>query len=317
MLFNKGNRLEKGIILLNMGGPNNLDEVEVFLKNMFNDKNIITVKSNLLRSFIAFMITTFRKKVAKENYEKIGGFSPIVSYTQKLIEKLQTKFCDLKVEFAMAYTPPFCDTALQKLSSCKEIILVPLYPHYSTTTVKSSLEDFEKHARGFDFRTKTIKEFYKDENYNNLLVKLIIQTLKNDDAKEYDLIFSAHSLPQKIVDNGDIYEKQINEHVEILTQKLTEQNINFNAIHLAYQSKLGPVKWLEPELGEKLKELENRKVIIFPISFTIDNSETEFELHQEYKEVADELGFSDYRVARCPNDDDDFVEVLTSLIKNQ
>lgn len=298
-----------------MGGPNNLDEVELFLKNMFNDKNIITVKSTLLRRFIAFMITSFRKKTARENYRQLGGFSPIVAHTKNLVANLQKKLPSLHVRYAMCYTPPFVDEVLRDFVACKSITLLPLYPHYSTTTTKSSLEDFYLHANSLHATIKEVGKFYKNPLYNDLLIKLIKEELKEDNANEFDLIFSAHSLPQSIVKSGDPYEKEINEHVQILKDLLIKNGIIFKNTHLAYQSKLGPVKWLEPELGEKLKELENKKVIIFPISFTIDNSETEFELSIEYKHEADELGFKDYRVCKCPNDREEFVEVLVSLIE--
>ncbi len=310
--------MKKGVILLNMGGPNNLDEVEVFLKNMFNDKNIITVKSDILRAFIAWMITFFRKKTAQENYRQLGGLSPMVANTKKLVGKLVEKNPHLQIEFAFAYTPPFCKNVLKKMSDVDELIVLPMYPHYSTTTVKSSLEDFYSfsHLLKSTCKIKIIKEFYQDENYNNLIIKLIKDTLTNEDAKEYDLIFSAHSLPQKVVDMGDVYEEQVNLHVDILKQLLVKNELNFNKIHLAYQSKLGPVKWLEPELGKSLENLKNKKVIIFPLSFTIDNSETDFELSIEYKEEAEKLNFKEYRVCLCPNDDDEFVETLSCLIQD-
>lgn len=310
--------MKTGVILLNMGGPNNLNEVEVFLKNMFNDKNIITVKSSSLRSLIAFFIVTFRKKTAQKNYESIGGKSPIVAHTQKLVKKLQSTLNIHKIDFAMTYTPPFCDSAIKNLSKCEKLILLPLYPHYSTTTIKSALEDFEKRCKKLDvtFDVRVIKEFYKNEAYNRLLVSLIKDELKEKNASEYELIFSAHSLPQKIVDSGDVYQEQIKEHVKILSQMLKNDDIKFAKTHLAYQSKLGPVKWLEPELGQTLQKLAHKKVIVFPISFVIDNSETEFELHMEYKKEAKEHGIKEYKVARCPNDKDEFVEVLRQLILN-
>lgn len=309
--------MKQGLLLLNMGGPNNLDEVELFLKNMFNDPNIITVKSNLLRKFIAFMITSYRRKTAKKNYEALGGKSPIVSYTKALVEKLQKKLPNTKVDFAMAYTPPFCDKAIKNFiaSGIERLDVFPMYPHYSTTTIKSSLEDLSLHVNKLHptFEIKVAKKFYKNTLYNELLIRLIQKSLEKN-PKEYDLIFSAHSLPQKIVDKGDPYQKQIMDHVEILTKMLNEQGIVFNKIHLAYQSKLGPVKWLEPELSKKLKEIENKRVIIVPLSFTIDNSETEFELHVEYKEEAKELGFEEYRVVGCPNSEDGFVDLIIEMI---
>lgn len=309
--------MKKALVLLNMGGPNNLDEVEVFLTNMFNDKNIITVKSSLLRKFIAFMIVASRKKAAAANYAKLGGKSPIVGLTTKLVEKLRLAMPSLHVSFAMRYTPPFCEEVIKELmaQNIDEVMLLPLYPHYSTTTTKSSLEDFEEVAQRLGFKAKisSVERFYEDEIYNTLLIKKIKEALGTNRPQEMELIFSAHSLPQKIVDKGDPYQKEIILHVEILKALLEQENLHFKAIHIAYQSKLGPVKWLEPSLENKLKSLTNKNVLIVPLSFTIDNSETEFELSMEYKEVAHELGFERYIVASCPNDADAFVECLKRL----
>ena len=310
--------MKKAVVLLNMGGPNNLKEVPLFLRNMFNDPNIITVKSPLLRHFIASMITFSRTKKAQENYAKLGGKSPLVGYTQGLVDKLQKVLPHMYVTFAMRYTPPFCEKIIKELQEQKieEVVLVPLYPHYSTTTTKSSLEDFNFVATklGYHAKIATIEYFYENNFYNQVLLETIKKALKTDDPSKINLIFSAHSLPQKIIDQGDPYQKQIEAHVEILTTLLQKEGINFNRIDLAYQSKLGPVQWLEPSLEHKLKSLENKNVLIVPLSFTIDNSETEFELDIEYKELAQSLNFEHYRVVRCPNDRDDFVECLKELI---
>ena len=310
--------MQKALVLLNMGGPNNLDEVKVFLSNMFNDANIITVKSALLRRFIAFMITSTRTKKAQANYAKLGGKSPLVGYTKQLVAKLQSALPALHVSFAMRYTPPFCDALIEELKAkgIEEVILLPLYPHYSTTTTKSSVEDFMKVAKalGFQARIRVIDRFFENESYNRLLVKKIKEALGANDPTQMELIFSAHSLPQKIIANGDPYEREISLHVKLVEQLLHEEGVQFKAVHLAYQSKLGPVKWLEPSMEEKLSTLENKNALIVPISFTIDNSETEFELSMEYAELAHQLGFERYIVAKCPNDDETFVECIKGLI---
>ena len=309
---------KKALALLNMGGPNNLDEVKLFLTNMFNDKNIITVKSSLLRRFIAVMITTSRTKKAQANYAKLGGKSPLVGYTQQLVDKLQKVMPDYYVTFAMRYTPPFCEGVIRELQAkgIDEVVLLPLYPHYSTTTTKSSVEDFMDVAKalGYKGNIQIIERFYENEAYNRLLVKKIKEVLGENDPSSMELIFSAHSLPQKIIAKGDPYQKEITLHVGLIENLLKEENLHFKAIHLAYQSKLGPVKWLEPSLEDTLKSLSNKNALIVPISFTIDNSETEFELSQEYAEVAHHLGFERYLVAKCPNDDDAFVECIKYLI---
>ncbi|WP_024953768.1 ferrochelatase [Sulfurospirillum arcachonense] len=309
--------MKKALVLLNMGGPHNLDEVEVFLKNMFNDKNIITLKSDLLRSFIAFMIVASRKKEARSNYATLGGKSPIVGYTEQLVQKLQLEFDDTYVTYAMRYTPPFSKEVVEELKQkgIQEAFLLPLYPQYSTTTTKSSLEDFEEALEGTNIQIKTLNRFYENTLYNELLVDKIEEALKEKDSKEFELIFSAHSLPQKIVNAGDSYQKEILLHVELLKDILKQRNLIFKDIHVAYQSKLGPIKWLEPSLENKLKSLTCKKVLISPLSFTIDNSETEFELSIEYKEVADTLDYDEYLVAKCPNDSQKFIEVISEIIR--
>ena len=158
---------QKALVLLNMGGPNNLDEVKLFLSNMFNDKNIITVKSSLLRRFIAVMITTSRTKKAQANYAKLGGKSPLVGYTQQLVDKLQKVMPDYYVSFAMRYTPPFCEGVIRELQAkgIDEVVLLPLYPHYSTTTTKSSVEDFMDVAKLFiKIGEDDVVDFEKAEN---------------------------------------------------------------------------------------------------------------------------------------------------------
>ena len=162
---------KEAVVLLNMGGPNNLDEVEMFLKNMFNDKNILTMKSNVLRKMIGGMIVFNRTESSQEIYRELGGKSPIVGHTKNLVEKLQTRLGEnVIVDFAMRYTPPFADEVIKKLNAedIEKIYLIPLYPQYSTTTTKSSLEDFEEHyheAQG-DAVLVEIKHFFENETYN-------------------------------------------------------------------------------------------------------------------------------------------------------
>ena len=307
----------KALVLLNMGAPRNLDEVELFLKNMFNDENIITTKSKLLRKFIAFIITNTRKNEAKENYRKIGGRSPLVENSENLIKSLQKNLKDTYVTYVMRYTPPFSQEVIRDLmaKNIDDITLIPLYPQYSTTTTKSSLEEFLNTSNKLDFHptVKIVERFYKDDIYCNCVIEQIKKSLTDKNPKSHDLIFSAHSLPLKIVQKGDTYEKEIKENVEILKNLLKKEGIFFNKIHLAYQSKLGPVKWLEPSLEDKLKSIENKNVIIYPISFVLDNSETIYELHMEYKNVAQKLGFRDYQVCHCPNNSKKFTDFLQNL----
>ncbi len=301
-----------------MGGPNNLFEVEMFLRNMFADPNILTTKSKLLRRFIGNLIVTNRVVAARKVYEELGGKSPIVDHTKKLVAKLQEMVSDeTYVDFAMRYTPPFASEVCEKIEEMdiREIYLIPLYPQYSTTTTKSSLEDFKAaYAKvGGNAKIFSRGNFYRTHAYNQVILKRIEEALESEDAGEFELVFSAHGLPQKIVDAGDPYQKQVERHMALLQEELTKAGLEFQAVHLAYQSKVGPMKWLEPSLEEKLKKLRGKKVVIFPIAFTIDNSETDYELGVEYAHIAEELGFEEYRVARCPNDHKLFVEALYDI----
>jgi len=303
----------KALVLLNMGGARSKDELKMFLTNMFNDENILTVKSALLRKMIAFFIVTKRLNSAWKNYEEIGNASPINPLTEKLVEKCNEKIDGYRTYQVMRYTPPFAKDVVEKLKEdgISEVFLLPLYPQYSTTTTKSSMEDFLKYAKN-SFKIKSINDFYKNDKFNNCIVNEIERNMQ--EGVKYNLIFSAHGLPQKIVDNGDPYQKQMIEHVEILSKKLKEKNIDFKSINLAYQSKVGPLKWLEPSLEDMLKNFENDNVIIYPLSFIVDNSETDFELDIEYREVANEIGILEYKVCKCVNYGDDFIEAIKDII---
>ncbi len=301
-----------------MGGPNNLNEVEMFLKNMFADKNILTMKSDLLRKFVGGLIVFNRAESSQEIYRQLGGKSPIVGHTQNLVAKLQERVGEnVLVDFAMRYTPPFVDEVIERINkeNVDKIYLIPMYAQYSTTTTKSSLEDFEEnyHDSEGSALLVEIKHYFENETYNKAILQRIKEKMLSDDYRDFDIIFSAHGLPQKIVDAGDVYEKHVTRHVEILKKMLEDEKMNFHDVHLAYQSKVGPLAWLKPSLEDKLKTVRNRGVIIFPIAFTIDNSETDFELEIEYREIAEELGFKEYRVCRCPNDSELFVDALCEI----
>ena len=309
---------KEAVILLNMGGPNNLEEVELFLKNMFSDKYILTMKSKALRKMIGGLIVFNRTESSQEIYRTLGGKSPIVDHTKALVKKLQTRLGDdVIVDFAMRYTPPFAPEVIKRINALhvEKIYLIPLYPQHSSTTTTSSLEDFEEHyhASGADAILVEKKHFFENEKYNLAILERIKEQMKDSDYKDFDMIFSAHGLPQKIVDAGDVYQRHVQKHTAILEKMLKDNGMDFHQVHLAYQSKVGPMKWLTPSLEEKLNAVRNRGVIIFPLAFTIDNSETDFELDIEYREIAENMGFKEYRVCRCPNDSDLFVDALQEI----
>jgi len=298
--------MKQAILLLNMGGANNLDDVEVFLRNMFNDKHILTMNSPIIRSIIANLIIWTRSNRSKENLKLLGGKSPLIANTKKLLKKLNRKE---RVEAVMRYTAPFSDEVLKKLKKDKveKIILFPLYPQYSTTTTLSSFENVIEKVFELNWSNVsicTIKPYFNDNKFLQITSNSILNSIKNQ--KNTNLIFSAHSLPQKIIDSGDPYLEQIEQQIKLLSKMLQK----FKSIHLAFQSKLGPIKWLEPSLETKLEEFKNEEVAIYPISFTIDNVETDFELNIEYREIAENIGIKKYSVIKALNDSEEFVKFI-------
>ena len=355
--------MRKALILLNMGGPNNLSEVEVFLKNMFNDPFILGIKSGFWRSVLASLIVKSRTASARSNYEKLGGRSPICSITEALCERVnelaRAKFgAELKFEnaasvsaanelsqdvssqskpsqeaqtqneapqdekpidelicdYAMNYTPPFAEDVFKKYADFDEIILMPLYPHFSKTTVQSSLCSAEAALKRLGIKNyRIIDIFYDSAAYNEILLNLItgcVAEFSADEISQISLIFSAHSLPVKMVAAGDPYEAQVKAHVQILKDLLAARGIKFKEIILAYQSRLGPVKWLEPNVADVLRDLQSKKALIFPIAFCVDNSETDFELDIFYRARARELDYEYYEVCKCPNSGEDFAKFI-------
>jgi len=283
------------IILHNMGGARNEMELKEFLYNMFMDKRII---NSPIRYFLAPLISNLRYKRVWKNYEKIGG-SRIYEITENLAKKIE-KISGIKTKYAFRYTKPHIKDILED----EEIILLPLYPHYSFTTYESSLDELKEN----NIKAKIIKPFYKNPKFNEIIKENILNSI--DNPKEWHLIFSAHGLPKKLIQKGDLYESQVNEHVKILKKILPE----FKSISLAYQSRFGFSEWLKPYLDKELKKYKNENVIIYPISFMIDNSETDLELKVEYGYLAKEIGIKNYKVINCPNDSEKVAKFLVELV---
>lgn len=310
--------MKRAILLLNMGGPSNLDEVELFLKNMFSDKYILQTNP-LIRKVVGSIIVKKRLKEAKENYKEIGSKSPLLDITSFLCYKLQKKL-DTPTYPVMRYVPPFAKEILQKLKkdNVGELVLFSMYPHYSSTTTKSSIEDVLDALKELNWKPKIkiIDRYFDSKEYINIQANLIIEALGNDTPKDKKLIVSAHGLPVDIIKKGDPYEKEVIKNYELIVQELQNRGCNFAQTQLAYQSKVGNATWLEPNLSDLLRNPTSLSVLIFPISFTVDNSETIFELDIEHKEIANKLRYNYYKVAKCPNDRDDFVEFIARMVES-
>lgn len=307
---------KQALILLNMGGPNDVEEVELFLNNMFADKNILTM-NRYTRKLVSMIIINKRLDEAKENYNALGGKSPLPDLTNDLIKKLSKKI-DMPIYAAMRYVPPFADIALEKCQAdgIEELILFPMYPQYSTTTTLSSVEDIEERCAQMEYspKIKVIEPYYDDYTYIAASVEKILEAMEGKDTKAYDLLLSAHGLPMSIIHAGDSYQNHVEANASAIKIFLHERGIEFHDIKLVYQSKVGNSPWLEPNLIDVLRTPTHRKVVIFPLAFTLDNSETVFELDIEHREIADKIKYDDYVVAKCMNDSDKFVELIVEKV---
>ena len=308
---------KKALLLLNVGGPNNIDEVEMFLRNMFSDKNILTM-DRYTRALVREIIIFNRIDKVKENFIKnLGGKSPLPALTCKIVEKLKAKL-EMPIAPAMRYVPPFASEALEKFQQdgVEELILFPMYPQYSTVTTLSSIEDIEARCEALGYAPKitVIEPYYDDYAYIEMCANKIIEAFEDKNTEDYDLLLSAHGLPISIIAAGDPYQTQIEGNVSALRIYFHERGIKFNNIKLVYQSKVGSSAWLEPNLVDVLRNPYHRKVLIFPLAFTVDNSETVYELDIEDREIADKIKYDDYRVAKCFNDDDDFIDFIVAKV---
>ncbi len=309
--------MSQALLLLNMGGPSNVEEVELFLRNMFADKNIL-VMNPYMRKFVSTIIINKRLEEAKENYTQLGGKSPLLELTYALISKLKKRL-EMPIYPVMRYVPPFGDIALKKCKEdgIKELILFPMYPQYSTTTIRSSVEDIEHRCELLHYSPKitVVDPYYDNYDYIAASCEKIMAAMEGKETKLYDLLLSAHGLPRSIIQAGDPYQNQVEANVSAIKIYLHERGIKFHDIKLVYQSKVGNGEWLEPNLVDVLRNPTHRKVVIFPLAFTIDNSETLFELDIEHRQIAQKIKYDDYIVASCMNDSDLFVDIIVTRIK--
>jgi len=306
----------QALLLLNMGGPNSVDEVELFLRNMFSDKNIL-VMDRYTRKFVSAIIIAKRLEAVKKNYALLGGKSPLPALTDALIVELKKKL-DMPIYAAMRYVPPFSDLALTqcKEDGIEELILFPMYPQYSSTTTLSSVEDIEKRCEAMNYHPhiKVIDPYYDDYDYIAASCDKIIEAMEGKETKEYDLLLSAHGLPVSIIQAGDPYQNQVEGNASAIKIYLKERGVEFHEIKLVYQSKVGSSSWLEPNLVDVLRNPTHRKVVIFPLAFTLDNSETVFELDIEHREIAEKIKYDDYIVAKCMNSDKKFIDLIVDRV---
>lgn len=310
-----------GVVLLNMGGPTDIHSIEAFLKNIFSDPLTLRIKNNFMRKMVGNMIIAKRLEYVKQNYLKIGGSSPIIKHTFNLTTTLNSLDSSKVYTYAMRYAPPFSIDVLQDLQAqgVNDLVLFSMYPQFSSATIQSSLIDTHNALKSLAYkpRVSVIEHFSTHTPFYELVVDSIERTLGGENAEDFVLILSAHSLPQSVVDKGDPYVSHCEEGKQIITQILQERGIKFSDIKLAYQSKVGPMRWLSPFTSDTIAKHAHKKILIYPLAFTIDNSETDYELSIEYRELAERLGVEDYRVCPCMNDAHEFAKMIISLVEDK
>lgn len=323
-----------GIILLNLGGPDSIKNVERFLYNLFSDPDIFKFPfSQATQKVFARLISKLRAKKVIKYYQQIGGRSPILSYTlvqAKLLEKKLKPFLDCKVYIGMRYWRPLINEALEMAlkDDTQKIILLPLYPQYSTTTTGSSFNEFYRSLKKLNIDNKEIieiKSYPNNEIYVKAMVERIEEAMANfnmDDLENLVLIFSAHSVPVKFIKNGDPYLdetiKSYNAILDYLRNKSERKEIYKNIrTELCFQSKVGPVKWLEPSTVETVQKLAKegiKNMLVVPLSFVSDNIETLYELGIFVRDIAIKNGVKKFVVAEALNDSETFIEALKNIV---
>ncbi len=282
------------VVLLNLGGPDTLDAVQPFLFNLFNDKAIIRLPQPF-RYLLARWISKTRAPKARKIYSHLGGKSPLLENTQaqkqELAQTLQTLDAqvDWRVFIAMRYWHPLTEDVVQDVKNFDpdEIVLLPLYPQFSTTTSESSFSEWQKQSSKFGLSclTHTIGCYPLMSGFIKSMQKLLEEALKQAPATTR-VLFSAHGLPQKVVDDGDPYAHQVDLSVEEVMKAFPQVDYR-----VCYQSKVGKLKWLEPSLDEEMERAAESQVgvVIVPISFVSEHSETLVELDIDFAQRAKEL----------------------------
>lgn len=316
-----------GVVLFQLGGPDSLAAVEPFLYNLFCDPDIIDFPfSRLGRRALARLISKTRAKRAAQHYAAINGGSggsPIRRFTEQQAAALETRLMrdgvDARCVVAMRYWHPFTAEAIARLHGARQdaevdqVVLLPLYPQYSSTTTGSSLNEWQRLWTGA-VPTSCVAPFYRNPIYIAAVVERIDEALARfPHPSAVPLVFSAHSVPVSVIEKGDPYQRQIEETVDLVM----EQGGWSNDRRLCYQSKVGASRWLEPSLRQTLRQVASEKrcgVCIVPISFVSDHVETLGEIDHHARNEARLLGIERFEMTRGLNDSPTFIEALAASV---
>lgn len=311
--------MKTGIVLFNLGGPDGPEAVEPFLRNLFSDPAIISLPG-IVRLPLARLIARRRAPFARAIYAHMGGRSPILEETQAQARALEAALGpDAKVVVAMRCWHPFSDGAAEALRrfAPDRIVLLPLYPQFSTTTSASSFLDWERAARkaGLTARTTRICCYPSNAGFIAAAAAKIRAAMENPAAGvSYRLLLSAHGLPKRTIEKGDPYQFQVERTAKSLVDALGIKDLDWT---VCYQSRVGPLKWLEPSTDGEIRRAgqDGKGVVVAPIAFVSEHSETLVELDIEYRKLAREAGVPDYRRAGTVSADPAFIDGLSNLVR--
>lgn len=314
-----------GVLLLNLGGPERIEDVRPFLYNLFSDPEIIRLPFQGLQKPLAWLIASLRAEKSQQNYLEIGGGSPLRRITeeqaQALEKQLSAEGTEARVYVGMRYWHPFTEEAIVtiKRDRISEVVILPLYPQFSISTSGSSFRLLEQMWLEDPalriVKYKIVPSWYDNPGYLQAMADLIIQELQNySNPDGVHIFFSAHGVPQSYVtEAGDPYQYEI----EQCTRKIMETLDRPNPYTLAYQSRVGPVEWLKPYTEEALKELGEtgvKDLLVVPISFVSEHIETLQEIDIEYREVAEESGIDNFGRVPALNTHPIFIKALAEMV---
>jgi ferrochelatase len=310
-----------GIVLFQLGGPDTLEAIEPFLYNLFCDPDIIDFPfARIGRRPLAKLISTTRSRKVQHHYASIGGGSPIRPNTERqaraLEHELRRQRIDAHCFVAMRYWHPFTAEAIAQLqaAACDELVLLPLYPQYSSTTTGSSLNEWNRLFRD-DLPVHVADPFYREATYLDAVAEKVNEALSRFPCPERaEIVFSAHSVPMSVIEKGDPYQRQIEETVRLLMHRGGWSNPH----RLCYQSKVGASRWLQPSLHQTLKVLSAehaREVCVVPIAFVSDHVETLGEIDHEARHEAHQLGITQFEMTGGLNDSPKFIQALTEIVQ--
>jgi protoporphyrin/coproporphyrin ferrochelatase len=312
--------MKRGILLLNFGGPWTISDVKPFLYRLFSNPRVLVGVPTPLRQALAFTIAQIKGPSSKKSYRKIGGGSPQLKWTAIQADGLRQlmRKDEVRVEIGMRSSEPSIETALRQLKfwGAEELMLLPLFPQFSTTTTATCFDAVNEVLEKIHWQPaiRQVDKWPDHPAYISLLRSTLDQSLceaESRNNRRLHVLFSAHSLPMKIVERGAPYPDDIARTVRAVTSDLA------HPWSLAFQSRNGKLPWLQPYIEDEIKRLAGSGIetlVIVPISFVSDHIETLFELDHLYADLARKHGIKNYYRARCFNDDANFPKVLQSIV---